>query len=103
MIEHSLEYIVKVVELVGVAILLFGFAESLILFVRARFRARENLAFFGEMTKVRCRLGTYLLLGLEFMIASDIIMTIISPSQEELILVATLVAIRSAIGYFLES
>jgi len=40
--------------------------------------------------------------GLEFFIAGDIIMTLIFPSQEELLLLAVVVIIRTVLGYFLE-
>lgn len=99
MIEVVLEPVVTVIDLVGAGILVVGFAESLILAVRARLAG--TAVFLAKMAVVRCRLGTYLLLGLEFLIASDIISTIIHPTQEELLAVALLVAIRIAIGYFL--
>lgn len=51
--------------------------------------------------KVRLELGTYILLGLEFMIASDIIHTVITRELDDLIFVAALVAIRTAISFFL--
>ncbi|MBR9825279.1 MAG: DUF1622 domain-containing protein [Alphaproteobacteria bacterium] len=40
-------------------------------------------------------------MGIEFMIASDIIHTVISRELEDLIFVAALVAIRTAISFFL--
>jgi len=101
MVGNILGHVTEVVELVGVAILLIGFAESLLMLVKARFSRDAAGTFEGRMAKVRMRLGTYLMLGLEFMIAGDIIMTITRPTRDEMILVAMLVAIRSAIGYFL--
>ena len=99
MIEEIMEHAVTVIEVVGAAILVLGFTDSLIL--AARVRTRDARAFLSGMTQVRCRLGTYLLLGLEFLIASDVITTILHPTRDELIAVALLVAIRTAIGYFL--
>ena len=45
--------------------------------------------------------GSYLLLGLEFMIAADIIYTIAKPNTEGLITLGSIVAIRTVISYFL--
>ena len=50
---------------------------------------------------IRCQLGTYLLLGLEFMIASDIIHSFISRSPDDLLFLGLIVVIRTAIGFFL--
>lgn len=39
--------------------------------------------------------------GLDFLIAGDILQTIITPSQEEIILLGAIVGIRTILGYFL--
>jgi uncharacterized membrane protein len=59
------------------------------------------LLFLKEANKIRAILGTYILFGLEFMIAADIIHTFIKPTQEDLIVLGTIVAIRTVISYFL--
>ena len=46
-------------------------------------------------------LGTYILVGIEFMIASDIIQTVIKRELADLAFVSALVAIRTAISFFL--
>jgi uncharacterized membrane protein len=50
---------------------------------------------------LRHHLGTYLLLGLEFLIAADIIHTMAKPDLEGLIILGSIVAIRTIISYFL--
>ena len=101
MIHQALEHAVHVIELIGAAILILGFLESLFLLIKERIKVRDEHSFHDRMRDVRRRLGVYMLLGLEFLIAGDVIMTITNPTQDELIRVATLVAVRSAIGYFL--
>ncbi|HUV83886.1 MAG TPA: DUF1622 domain-containing protein [archaeon] len=39
--------------------------------------------------------------GLDFLIAGDILQTIIAPSQEEIVLLGAIVGIRTILGYFL--
>ncbi len=51
--------------------------------------------------KLRIELGTYILVGIEFMIASDIIQTVVKRQLSDLAFVSALVAIRTAISYFL--
>ncbi len=96
--QHFLRNIAHIIDIIGVMIVCWGFTETLIIFIKKRFSKED---FFKTARLVRCKLGTYLGMALEFMIASDIIMTVIEPTRDELILIGTLVVIRTAIGYFL--
>lgn len=89
------------INLVGVTIVLWGFVVAALGFIRMK-RHKETLnVFFKEANEVRAILGIYILFGLEFMIAADIIHTFIKPSQEDLIVLGSIVAIRTVISYFL--
>ena len=48
------------------------------------------------------RLGTWLLLGLEFELAADIVQTVISPSWQDIAELGAIAAIRTFLNYFLE-
>ena len=50
---------------------------------------------------VRRELTDKIVFGLEFLIAADILTTVIAPTQEELINLAVVVVIRTVLGYFL--
>jgi len=52
--------------------------------------------------QIRLELTGKIVFGLEFLIAADILATIVSPSQDELIMLAAVVIIRTVLGYFLE-
>ena len=54
-----------------------------------------------SLQRVRCSLGAKLVFALELMIISDLLHTIVSQSMEDLIMVGALVAIRTAISFFL--
>ncbi len=60
------------------------------------------MSFLQETKLIRCQLGTYLLRGLEFMIVSDIIHSFIDRSPADLIFLALIVVLRTAIGFSLE-
>ena len=51
--------------------------------------------------RIRVELGTYILIAIEFMIASDIIHTVLSRELVDLAFVSALVVIRTAISFFL--
>lgn len=50
---------------------------------------------------VRKELTNKIVFGLEFFIAADVLETVLNPSQEELLLLGTVVLIRTILGYFL--
>ena len=62
---------------------------------------REKLEKTVDTHYLRQELGAYILLGLEFMIAGDIIHTVVRPNKESLILLGSIVAIRTVISFFL--
>jgi uncharacterized membrane protein len=96
-----LNMVVTVINLVGVTVVLWGFVVAAIAFARFKLHRHTTLVFLKEANKIRAVLGTYILFGLEFMIAADIIHTFIRPTQEDLIVLGTIVAIRTVISYFL--
>jgi uncharacterized membrane protein len=50
---------------------------------------------------VRYDVGYHLLLGLEFLIAADIVNTVVEPTLEELAILGGIVLIRLVLGFFL--
>lgn len=96
-----LETVAVLIDLIGIAIVLYGFVVALISFIaREVTRWREGQSAYACQS-VRLTLGMYILLGIEFMIASDIIHTVITRELGDLLFVALLVAIRTAISFFL--
>lgn len=51
--------------------------------------------------QVRKELTNKIVFGLEFFIAADVLETVLNPSKEELVLLGTVVLIRTVLGYFL--
>ena len=54
-----------------------------------------------QLQKVRCALGVKLVFALELLIISDLLHTIVSRSLDDMLIVGALVAIRTAISFFL--
>jgi uncharacterized membrane protein len=52
-------------------------------------------------TQIRLHLGQYLALGIDFQLGSDILGTAVSPTFEEVVLLAAIVVIRTVLNYFL--
>ncbi len=96
-----LNMVVTGINLVGITIVIWGFFVAALGFARMKLHHHRTSYFLKEANKIRAILGIYILFGLEFMIAADIIHTFIRPTQEDLIVLATIVGIRTVISYFL--
>jgi len=80
--------------------ILWGFPLSFKDWLVFEIKKKEAIGFLQGTRMIRCQLGTYPLMGLEFMIASDIIHSFISRSPDDLLFLGVIVVIRTAIGYF---
>src|SRR6266478_22373 len=92
------------IGVLGVLVIIFGVACGLVRFVRAEFRAACGADVEGDRKRLRHMLGYYLLLGLEFLIAADIIDTLMKPIlKDNLIILGAIVLIRTVISYSLNA
>jgi len=89
------------IGLLGVLVIVLGVIGGLIRFVRAELRAARGVETEGERRALRHTLGYYLLLGLEFLIAADIIDTLMKPSVQDLTVLGAIVLIRTIISFSL--
>ena len=99
--HESLHFIITAIDFVGVAIVLWGTIVASIAFIHLKLQWQGPESFIVGSAGIRASLGTYILLGLEFMIASDIINTFARPTAQDVLTLAVVVAIRTAISYFL--
>lgn len=91
------------IGVLGVGVIVFGVLSGLVRFVRAEVAAARGSSVDEERKQLRHVLGYYLLLGLEFLIAADIIDTLMKPSTQDLIILGAIVAIRTVISYSLNA
>jgi uncharacterized membrane protein len=96
-----LNILVTIINLFGISIVFWGVVVAIKGFIQTKLKHHDSSYFMKEANEIRAILGTYILFGLEFMIAGDIIHTFLKPSQEDLIVLATIVAVRTVISYFL--
>lgn len=98
---HTIELVVVIISLIAVGIIFIGLITSIINFVRNTFKYRTVEDRLHAMQKNKIILGSYILLGLEMLIAADIIETIVEPGFEDLLLLLGIVLIRTVIAFFL--
>ena len=98
-LKNIIELITIAVELVGIVVIIGGAIVSAALFARAAFRDPPGEAY----RQLRSNLGRSILLGLELLVAADIINTVaIAPTLESLAVLAGIVAIRTFLSFSLE-
>ena len=99
--EETFYQISKAVEIVSFAIMIYGALTAIILFIKNEFNRFSGKYDLSVLNKIRLDFGYYILLGLEFLIAADIIETILKPTSDELIQLGGIVLIRILLSYFL--
>ncbi|UYU47128.1 DUF1622 domain-containing protein [Bacteroides salyersiae] len=90
-----------IISVISLLIVTYG---ALIAFIA--FTINELKRFTGKYTSINIRrlratFGTYLLLGLEFLIASDILKTVLEPTLNELAILGGIVVLRTVLSVFL--
>lgn len=86
-------------NIVGALITVWGIVVSLFDFLKKEILRKKEVVQLNE--SIRIKLGSYLVLALEFFIASDIVRTIITPSWQSLGILGAIVVIRTILSYFL--
>ncbi len=86
-------------NIVGALIAIWGTVIALYAFIRKEFLRRAEAVRLND--SIRIKLGSYLVLALEFFISADIVKTVITPTWEGVGILAVIVAIRTILSYFL--
>lgn len=99
--QHYFSYMTHTIEVIGILIIVWGFFIAFKDYIIYEFTKLTGHKSINQMRVIRITLGNYILIGLEFMIASDIIESFVSHSLEQLYYLAIIVLIRTIISYFL--
>ena len=86
-------------NIIGALITIWGTIIALFEFLKKEIFNRSEATQLNEA--IRIRLGSYLVLALEFFIAGDIVKTIITPTWQSLGILGVIVVIRTVLSYFL--
>lgn len=95
------EIVVVLLNVLSILILIWGVWLSAIDFVRSETKHRSRLKTASRINIIKSFLGSYILLSLEVLIAADIIESIINPTFQDIVKLASLVVIRTVISHFL--
>jgi uncharacterized membrane protein len=91
--------IATVIEAVAVLVVALGCAQAAVGVAGVVMRPRVT---HGERKAIWRNFGMWLLLGLEFELAADIVRSVVSPSWEDVGQLAVIAVVRTFLNYFLE-
>ena len=94
------QYISLSIGAMGAAVIVWGSLLSLISLVSLEYIHLKGENICQKRELVRHHFGSYILLGLEFMVAADVLRTVIHPTLNEMAVLGALVAIRTVLSYF---
>ena len=91
--------VASAIEVAAVVIIVVGATEA---FVQVVGTVLSRKAISGARKKIWVRFGVWLLLGLEFELAADVVRTAISPTWTDIAQLGAIAVIRTFLNYFLE-
>ena len=98
-VDAAMHWIATAIEIVGVGVIVIGALVAAALFLRRGLRAAGWTEAYESF---RAELGRGILLGLEFLVAADIIGTVaVTPTFESLGVLAAIVLIRTFLSFSL--
>jgi len=95
-VADAVDAVIPGVEAIGAAVIVLGVIIAGGMYVASELRIR-----CVPYEHVRLTLGRFLALGIEFQLAADILKTAVSPSFDDIGMLAAIVAIRTVLNYFL--
>ena len=98
-IDQIIGYITTGIEVAAAIIIGISVVIALIGYFRTLFRRQKGEGSKGDV--IRFRLAGGLLLALDLVVGSDILTTILDPSEEELLRLSVIVAIGIVLGWSL--
>lgn len=101
MLTHFLDLLATIISVTSLLIVTYGALIGIISFLKNELQRFTGGYSTTNIRKLRATFGTYLLLGLEFLIASDILKTVLEPTLNELAILGGIVVLRTILSVFL--
>ena len=101
MLHSFLNILATIISVTSLLIVTYGALIGILSFLCNEIKRFTGNYSTTNIRKLRATFGTYLLLGLEFLIASDILKTVLEPSLNELGILGGIVIIRTILSVFL--
>jgi uncharacterized membrane protein len=100
-IKEFIEDFAFFISMLSLIVIAYGSVVAMISFIRNEVGRVQGRFSFRSLNSIKINFGYYLLLGLDFLIASDVIRTIVENTLEDLTILGISVVIRTVLSYFL--
>ncbi|MCL7411058.1 MAG: DUF1622 domain-containing protein [Methanosarcinaceae archaeon] len=97
MVEFIIDLSSLIFAYIGAVIIIYGGAIATFKTLMTEFKRSDDLDYH----EIRRNFTHKIIFGLDFLIAGDILKSIVAPTHEEIIILGAIVGIRSILGYFL--
>ena len=101
MLLTFLNMLATIISVISLLIVTYGVLVGFIAFMRNEIKRFNGTHTINNIRQLRADFGSYLLLGLEFLIASDILKTVVDPTLDELAILGGVVVVRTVLSVFL--
>jgi len=95
LLHEIAHHVARALELLAIAVIAFGAIESVIGLVRVRMRTESR-------AQVRLAFARWLVAGMTFQLAADVVSTSFDPSWDQIGHLAAIAAIRTFLSFFLD-
>lgn len=102
LVNRILEGIILVLQGIAVVIVVYGVILTTFKFFKIEFSREDKISKVKKLNIAKNFLGSYILLGLEILVCSGIILSILKPTLHDILLLGSTVALRTVISYFLK-
>lgn len=99
--KHLLEILILILNALSIIVIVWGAALTFISFIKSEINVKNRDDTVMKIGTIKNHLGSYILLGLEILICADIIESILNPTINDMVILASIVVIRTFISYFL--
>ena len=96
-----MEFLITILHGFSILVLVWGVVSAAKNFFLSRIFSKTKIDAIRENSVTKNSLGSYILLSLEILIAADIIKTILNPDINDILILGSIVAIRTVISFFL--
>lgn len=102
MVNRILEGIILVLQVIAVVIVVYGVILTTFKIFKIEFSREDKISKVKKLNIAKNFLGSYILLGLEILVCSGIILSILKPTLHDILLLGSTVALRTVLSYFLK-
>ena len=102
LVHKTLEWLILILQGISVTVIIYGVLLTIFKFFKIEFSKENRILKIKSLNKAKNFLGSYILLGLEILVCSGIILSILKPTLYDILLLGSTVTLRTVISYFLK-